>query len=87
MKCPKLKSLNRVIPCASSELASLADEEQQAAMSKELANETIRDDVLIPLMTSTFNSRQLKIGEMPIAEVLKIYPALRRPSLVSNNYS
>ena len=60
-----------------------SDEELRDAMLKELGGVNVRVDVLKPLMTATFNSRQLNIGETAIAEVLQLYPALRIPAIVS----
>ena len=64
-------------------MATYNDEEQKEAMLKELKNATVREEILKPLMTGTFNKRQLMIGEAPIATVCAEYPALRRPDIVS----
>lgn len=51
------------------------------AMQKEMKNTTIRDEILKPLMTGTFNKRQLMIEEAPIAAVCAEYPPLRSLTL------
>ena len=53
------------------------------AISKEMKNEDVRIDVLKPLMTATFNSRRLKIVQMPIRQVVEIYQSLHLPDIVS----
>ena len=83
MKSSK-KQAHIYIPIISSSDNSI--EEQRQAMLSELTNAIIRDDVLKPLMSATFNERQLIIGETAIAEVLAQYPALRRPVIVSWYY-
>ena len=83
MKSSK-KRAHIYIPIISSSDNSI--KEQRQAMLSELTNAIIRDDVLKPLMSATFNERQLIIGETAIAEVLAQYPALRRPVIVSWYY-
>ena len=56
----------------------------QEGMSKEMRNKDIRIDILKTLMTATFNTRHLKIGEMPIREMAQMYEALHLPDIVSN---
>ena len=60
-----------------------SEDDIRDAMKKELDGGTVHIEVLKPLMTATFNSRQLNIGETAIAEVLQLYPALRKPAIVS----
>ena len=42
-----------------------------------------RVEVLKPLMTATFNSRQSTIAEIPISDAVKLYPSLRLAAIVS----
>uniref|UniRef100_A0A1X7UKH6 Uncharacterized protein n=1 Tax=Amphimedon queenslandica TaxID=400682 RepID=A0A1X7UKH6_AMPQE len=42
------------------------------AIASEMKNEVVRIDVLKPLMSATFNSRRLKIVQLPIRHVVEI---------------
>ena len=46
------------------------------AISTEMKTKDVRIDVLKPLMTATFNSRRLKIVELPIRQIVEIYHPL-----------
>ena len=55
-----------------------------SAIEKELQNDRPRDDVLISLMTSSFLSRKTMIdAKKSLLDILKVYPALKRPLIVS----
>ena len=54
-------------------------------IAKELMKSKPRDSILLPLMKSTFNERRMYILGEPVslANILGLYPALKRPAIVS----
>ena len=54
-------------------------------IAKELMKSKPRDSILLPLMKSTFNERRMYILGEPVslANMLDLYPALKRPAIVS----
>ena len=82
-RCKESSKKKRRIGVTSVISESEDEETLREAIAKEMSNKNIRIDVLRPLMTATFNSRRLKIGETPIQEMVKLYEPLRLPEIVS----
>lgn len=59
-------------------------EKHKKAIKTELAKSRPRDNVLLPLMKSTFGDRRmLVLSDVLLDEILLAYPALSRPAIVS----
>lgn len=55
-----------------------------SAIEKELINDCPRDDVLISLMSETYQHRKsLVSAKKSVRDILTSYPALKRPAVVS----
>ena len=81
-RCPA-----RVNEGASSEdPASIA--EHLKGVTSEMAKERPRDSVVLPLMRTLFSSRRSYIEHdaEDVSSIIDVYPALRRPSVVSKFY-
>ena len=68
---------------------STSIEEHLKGVASEMAKEKPRDSVLIPLMRTLFSSRRSYIEHdaEDVNHILEVYPALRRPSVVSEYYT
>ena len=60
-------------------------EKHKKGMSKEMEKPRPRDSILLQLIKSTYTDRRMYIldGSTSIEETLSMYPALRRPAVVS----
>ena len=61
-------------------------QEHCKAMCDEMKKGSPRDDLLLPLLNSTYNSRRMYVefnAEADVRSTLKEYPALHRPLAVS----
>jgi hypothetical protein len=69
---------------SSEDAASIA--EHLKGVTSEMAKEKPRDSVVLPLMRTLFSSRRayIKHDAEDVGSILEIYPALRRPSVVSD---
>ena len=69
---------------SSEDAASIA--EHLKGVTSEMAKEKPRDSVVLPLMRTLFSSRRAYIEHdaEDVSNILKVYPALRRPSVVSD---
>ena len=72
---------------SSEDPASIA--EHLKGIISEMAKEKPRDSVLLPLMRTLFSSRRSYIEHdaEDVSNILEVYPALRRPSVVSKFYT
>lgn len=59
--------------------------EHNKALVEEMKKSKPRDSILLPLMKSTFSDRRIFVQNdaTTVNEILKVYPALARPSVVS----
>ena len=69
---------------SSEDAASIA--EHLKGVTSEMAKEKPRDSVVLPLMRTLFSSRRAYIEHdaEDVSNILEVYPALRRPSVVSD---
>lgn len=60
-------------------------QEHNKALHEELSKAKPRDPVILPLMKSTFSERRIyrQNDAISVKETLDVYPALRRPAVVS----
>ena len=72
---------------SSEDPASIA--EHIKGVTSEMAKEKPRDSVVLPLMRTLFSSRRAYIEHdaEDVNNILEVYPALRRPSVVSGFYT
>ena len=68
-----------------SSCSNSSTEDLREAILTEMSYDTPRVEVLKPLMTATFNSRQSTIAEIPISDAVKLYPSLCLAAIVSNS--